>query len=93
MDFGALRLVVMNYREEWRVACLDDAAAEGIAGSGRAEDAPEGVGGIGLGEGHGTGARRAAGQFARKWLGRGPRSQCGGPGRPPHSRVPLRAFL
>lgn len=43
MDFGALRLVVMNHREEWRVAILEDAAAEGVASSGRAEDAPEGV--------------------------------------------------
>ncbi len=40
VDFGALSLVVMNHREEWRIAWLKEGAAERPAASGRAEDAP-----------------------------------------------------
>lgn len=43
VDFGALCLVVMNYREEWRIASLADGAAEGVAESGSAVEAPTDV--------------------------------------------------
>lgn len=43
VDFGALSLVVMNHREEWRVACLAEGAADGVPASGRAADAPADV--------------------------------------------------
>ena len=43
MDFGALCLVILNHREEWRVASLTGGAADGVPESGIAADAPKDV--------------------------------------------------
>jgi hypothetical protein len=43
VDFGPLRLLVMNTREEWRVASLMDGAGDGWPERGRAQDAPEDI--------------------------------------------------
>ncbi len=40
VDFGGLCLIVMNHREEWRVANLEDGAADGVPDFGIAAEVP-----------------------------------------------------
>jgi hypothetical protein len=41
VDFGALSIIVLNYRSEWRIASFRDGAPEGLADSGTVDSLPD----------------------------------------------------